>query len=34
LLAATAIENDAVLVTHDDGLLDGSIPDLRVEDWY
>ena len=34
LLAATAIENDAVLITHDDGLLDGSIPGLKVEDWY
>jgi len=34
LLAATAIEHNAVLVTHDDGLLDGSIPDLKVEDWY
>jgi len=34
MLAATAIENNAVLVTHDDGLLDGSIPDLKVEDWY
>ena len=34
LLAATAIENDAVLITHDDGLLDGGIPGLVVEDWY
>ncbi len=34
LLAATAIENDAVLVSHDDGLLDGAIPDLKVEDWF
>ena len=34
LLAATAIENDAVLVTHDAGLLDKAIPELQVEDWY
>jgi tRNA(fMet)-specific endonuclease VapC len=34
LLAATAIENDAVLINHDDGLLDGGIPGLVVEDWY
>jgi tRNA(fMet)-specific endonuclease VapC len=34
LLAASAIENDAVLVTHDRGLLDGAIPDLQVEDWF
>ena len=34
LLAATAIENDAVLVTHDGDLLDGAISDLQVEDWY
>jgi tRNA(fMet)-specific endonuclease VapC len=34
LLAATAIENDAVLVTHDGDLLDGAISGLRVEDWY
>lgn len=34
LLAATAIENDAVLITHDDGLLHGGIPGLVVEDWY
>ena len=34
VIAATAIENGAVLITHDDGLLDGSIPNLTVEDWY
>jgi tRNA(fMet)-specific endonuclease VapC len=34
LLAATAIENDAVLVTHDAGLLDGAVSSLQVEDWY
>jgi predicted nucleic acid-binding protein len=34
LITATAIENGAVLVTHDEGLLDGSIPDLVAEDWY
>jgi tRNA(fMet)-specific endonuclease VapC len=34
LLAATAIENDAVLVTHDAGLLDEAVSGLRVEDWY
>ena len=34
LLAATAIENAAVLVTHDAGLLDEAVSGLRVEDWY
>jgi tRNA(fMet)-specific endonuclease VapC len=34
LIAATAIENDATLVTHDAGLLDGAIPGLQVEDWF
>jgi predicted nucleic acid-binding protein len=34
LLAATAIEHDAVLVTRDGDLLDRAIPRLRVEDWY
>jgi tRNA(fMet)-specific endonuclease VapC len=34
LLAATAIENEAVLVTHDGDLLDGAISGLQVEDWY
>jgi tRNA(fMet)-specific endonuclease VapC len=34
MIAATAIENVAVLITHDDGLLDGSIPGLNAEDWY
>ena len=34
LLAATAIENDAVLVTHDGDLLDGAITGLQVEDWH
>lgn len=33
LIACTALEHDAVLVTSDRGLLDRSIPELRVEDW-
>jgi predicted nucleic acid-binding protein len=33
LIAATSIENAAVLVTNDAGLKDGSIEGLTVEDW-
>ena len=33
LIACTALEHDAVLVTSDGGLLDGSIPRLRAENW-
>ena len=32
-IAATAIVEDAVLVTDDNALLAGDIPDLRVENW-
>jgi tRNA(fMet)-specific endonuclease VapC len=32
-IAAIAVANDAVLVTHDGSLLDGSIEQLRTEDW-
>jgi len=34
LRAEREIENDAILVTHDAGLLDGSIAGLQVEDWF
>lgn len=33
LIAATALDLDATLVTNDGGLTDGTIPDLRVENW-
>lgn len=33
LIACTALDLDAVLVTNDQGLLDGSIDGLRAEDW-
>jgi tRNA(fMet)-specific endonuclease VapC len=32
-IAATAIVEDATLVTDDQALLDGSIPELRTENW-
>jgi tRNA(fMet)-specific endonuclease VapC len=32
-IAATAIVEDATLVTDDQALLDGSIPNLRTENW-
>ncbi|UQA54611.1 PIN domain-containing protein [Polyangium aurulentum] len=32
-IASIALEQGAVLVTHDAALLDGDIPDLVVEDW-
>jgi predicted nucleic acid-binding protein len=32
-IAATAIEAGATLVTNDGALLDGTIPDLIVENW-
>ena len=34
LIAATALDLGATLVTHDQALLDGSIQTLAVEDWY
>ncbi len=33
LIACTALDLDATLVTHDRDLLDGSIAGLRTEDW-
>ena len=33
LLAATALELGATLVSNDQALLDGTIPELRVENW-
>ena len=33
LIACAALESEAVLVTHDSALTDGSIPSLVVEDW-
>jgi tRNA(fMet)-specific endonuclease VapC len=33
LIAATALDLDATLVTDDGDLLKGDIPDLRVENW-
>lgn len=33
LIAATALELDATLVTSDRALQDGAIQDLRIEDW-
>ncbi|MBE7483654.1 MAG: PIN domain-containing protein [Polyangiaceae bacterium] len=33
LIAATAVEHSAVLVTNDAGLKDGTIDGLTVEDW-
>ena len=32
-IAATAIVEDAVLVTDDRALLDGMIPDLKADNW-
>lgn len=32
-IASVALGSHATLITHDGGLLDGAIPDLRVEDW-
>jgi len=34
LIAASALDLGATLVSHDQALLDGSIPSLVVEDWY
>lgn len=34
LIAASALDLGATLVTHDRALLDGTIPALVVEDWY
>lgn len=34
LIAATALDLGATLVTHDQALLDGAIEGLAVEDWY
>ena len=34
LIAASALDLDATLVTHDQALLDGAIQGLAVEDWY
>jgi tRNA(fMet)-specific endonuclease VapC len=34
LIAASALDLGATLVTHDQALLDGSLPGLLVEDWY
>jgi tRNA(fMet)-specific endonuclease VapC len=33
LVASTALERSATLVTDDGGLLDGSISELKVENW-
>ena len=33
IIACTALEHDATLVTSDRGLLDDSIPGLRAENW-
>lgn len=33
IIACTALDLDAALVTNDQALLDGSIPGLRVENW-
>jgi tRNA(fMet)-specific endonuclease VapC len=33
LIAATALDARATLVTHDAALLDGAVPGLLVEDW-
>ena len=33
IIACTALEHDATLVTSDRGLLDDSIPGLRAETW-
>ena len=32
-IASVALVHGATLVTHDGGLLDGAIPQLKVEDW-
>ncbi|HET6283620.1 MAG TPA: PIN domain-containing protein [Polyangia bacterium] len=34
LIAASALDLGATLVTHDQALLDGAIQGLAVEDWY
>ena len=34
LIAASALDLGATLVSHDQALLDGSIPSLVVEDWH
>lgn len=33
IIACTALEQDAILVTSDGALLDGSIPGLKAENW-
>ncbi|MCG8557805.1 MAG: PIN domain-containing protein [Proteobacteria bacterium] len=33
VIACTALEHEAVLVTDDGGLLDGSVQGLRVDNW-
>lgn len=33
IIACTALEQEAILVTSDQGLLDDSIPGLRAENW-
>ncbi len=33
VIACTALEQEAILVTSDRGLLDNSIPGLRAENW-
>lgn len=32
-IVSVALVHGATLVTHDGGLLDGAIPQLKVEDW-
>ena len=34
MIAASAVEMNATLVTHDRDLLSAPIPELRVVDWY
>ena len=34
MIAATALELGATLVTHDDDLLSAPIPELAVVDWF
>jgi tRNA(fMet)-specific endonuclease VapC len=34
MIACTALEHDATLVTHDAALKDGAIEGLAVEDWF
>jgi len=33
IIACTALEHGATLITSDAALLDGSIPELRSENW-